>query len=125
MEILCLIIGLLLGVIGTYIFLRQTGNNIVTKAKTDAEQITRTAQLEAETKAKEIELAAAKKQMNLKAEFERGHYERWEKAGIDQLMLLIQTGHTTHDQIMRSIELFGEKVLPRFKESGSGAVAQS
>jgi alkanesulfonate monooxygenase SsuD/methylene tetrahydromethanopterin reductase-like flavin-dependent oxidoreductase (luciferase family) len=42
--------------------------------------------------------------------------ERWEKAGIDQLMFLIQAGNTTHEQVMRSIELFGDKVLPRFAE---------
>jgi alkanesulfonate monooxygenase SsuD/methylene tetrahydromethanopterin reductase-like flavin-dependent oxidoreductase (luciferase family) len=41
--------------------------------------------------------------------------ERWQKAGVDQLMLIMQAGKTTHDQVKRSMELFGEKVLPRFK----------
>ena len=42
--------------------------------------------------------------------------ERWQKLGIDELILLPQAGRTTHEQAKRSIELFGEKVLPRFCE---------
>ena len=42
--------------------------------------------------------------------------ERWQKLGIDELILLPQAGRTTHEQAKRSIELFGEKVLPRFRE---------
>ena len=30
---------------------------------------------------------------------------------------MMQSGHITHDQVLRSIELFGEKVLPRFAET--------
>jgi alkanesulfonate monooxygenase SsuD/methylene tetrahydromethanopterin reductase-like flavin-dependent oxidoreductase (luciferase family) len=41
--------------------------------------------------------------------------ERWQKAGVDQLMLIMQAGKTKHDDIKRSLELFGQKVLPRFK----------
>lgn len=41
--------------------------------------------------------------------------EQWEKVGIDQLILMIHAGEVTHEQTMRSIELFGEKVLPRFR----------
>lgn len=40
--------------------------------------------------------------------------EKWQSAGIDQMIFFMQAGHTTHDQVMRSIELIGEKVIPRF-----------
>ena len=38
------------------------------------------------------------------------------KLGIDEMMLMMQAGQTTHDEIMRSLDLLGNKVLPRFKE---------
>lgn len=40
--------------------------------------------------------------------------EKWAEAGLDQLAFLLQAGRTTHDQVMRSIELVGEKVISRF-----------
>lgn len=40
--------------------------------------------------------------------------ERWAKIGLDQMIFMIQAGKTTHDQVMRTIELIGEKVIPRF-----------
>jgi alkanesulfonate monooxygenase SsuD/methylene tetrahydromethanopterin reductase-like flavin-dependent oxidoreductase (luciferase family) len=40
--------------------------------------------------------------------------ERWAATGIDQMIFMFQIGRTTHDQIMRSIEIVGEKVIPRF-----------
>jgi alkanesulfonate monooxygenase SsuD/methylene tetrahydromethanopterin reductase-like flavin-dependent oxidoreductase (luciferase family) len=40
--------------------------------------------------------------------------ERWAATGVDQLILMFQIGRTTHDQIMRSIEIVGEKVIPKF-----------
>ncbi len=42
--------------------------------------------------------------------------ERWAATGIDQMIFMFQIGHTTHDQIMRSIEIVGEKVIPRFAD---------
>ena len=42
--------------------------------------------------------------------------ETWQKLGVDELILLVKAGNTTHDQAMRSIELLGEKVLPRFSD---------
>ena len=42
--------------------------------------------------------------------------ERWAEAGLDQMIFMLQAGRTTHDQIMRSIELIGEKVIPRFAD---------
>ena len=40
--------------------------------------------------------------------------EKWAEAGLDQMIFLLQAGRTTHDQVMRSIDLIGEKVIPRF-----------
>jgi alkanesulfonate monooxygenase SsuD/methylene tetrahydromethanopterin reductase-like flavin-dependent oxidoreductase (luciferase family) len=40
--------------------------------------------------------------------------EKWANIGVDQMIFFLQAGRTTHDQVMRSIELIGEKVIPRF-----------
>jgi alkanesulfonate monooxygenase SsuD/methylene tetrahydromethanopterin reductase-like flavin-dependent oxidoreductase (luciferase family) len=40
--------------------------------------------------------------------------EKWAKAGVDQMIFMFQAGHMTHEQVMRSIELVGDKVLRRF-----------
>ena len=40
--------------------------------------------------------------------------ERCLAAGVDQLLCLMQAGRIPHEKIMRSIELFGEKVIPHF-----------
>jgi alkanesulfonate monooxygenase SsuD/methylene tetrahydromethanopterin reductase-like flavin-dependent oxidoreductase (luciferase family) len=40
--------------------------------------------------------------------------EKWAEAGLDQMIFVLQAGQTTHDQVMRSIDLIGEKVIPRF-----------
>ena len=47
--------------------------------------------------------------------------EKWRDAGVDQMIFVLQAGHTTHDQVMHSIDLIGEKVIPRFKESREAA----
>lgn len=41
--------------------------------------------------------------------------EKWQSAGIDQMIFFLQAGHTTHEQVMKSIRLIGEKVIPRFQ----------
>jgi alkanesulfonate monooxygenase SsuD/methylene tetrahydromethanopterin reductase-like flavin-dependent oxidoreductase (luciferase family) len=43
--------------------------------------------------------------------------EKWKDAGVDQMIFVLQAGRTTHDQVMRSIELIGEEVIPRFAEA--------
>jgi len=48
--------------------------------------------------------------------------EKWAKAGLDQMIFVLQAGNTTHEQVMRSIELIGRKVIPRF-ESAPATVA--
>lgn len=40
--------------------------------------------------------------------------EKWADAGLDQMIFLLQAGRTTHEQVLRSIELIGSKVIPRF-----------
>jgi alkanesulfonate monooxygenase SsuD/methylene tetrahydromethanopterin reductase-like flavin-dependent oxidoreductase (luciferase family) len=40
------------------------------------------------------------------------HYEA---QGIDQLIFLVQAGGTPHESTMRSLRLFGEKVIPQFR----------
>ena len=42
--------------------------------------------------------------------------EKWADAGLDQMIFMIQAGNTTHDQVMRSLDLIGEKVIPRFSD---------
>jgi alkanesulfonate monooxygenase SsuD/methylene tetrahydromethanopterin reductase-like flavin-dependent oxidoreductase (luciferase family) len=42
--------------------------------------------------------------------------ERWAATGIDQMIFMLQIGHTTHEQILRSIEIVGEKIIPRFAD---------
>jgi alkanesulfonate monooxygenase SsuD/methylene tetrahydromethanopterin reductase-like flavin-dependent oxidoreductase (luciferase family) len=46
----------------------------------------------------------------------RGHFEAFEKAGVDQLILLQQAGNYQHEQICESLELFCREVLPEFKK---------
>jgi alkanesulfonate monooxygenase SsuD/methylene tetrahydromethanopterin reductase-like flavin-dependent oxidoreductase (luciferase family) len=43
--------------------------------------------------------------------------EKWAKAGLDQMIFVLQAGNTTHEQVMRSIELIGRKVIPRFESA--------
>jgi len=49
--------------------------------------------------------------------------EKWAEAGLDQMIFVLQAGNTTHDQVMRSIELMGEQVIPRFASRKEAAVA--
>ncbi len=41
---------------------------------------------------------------------------RYEEAGVDQLVFVMQAGKNAHEHIMESLELFGRDVLPEFKE---------
>jgi hypothetical protein len=42
--------------------------------------------------------------------------ERWMNLGLDHILLMLGAGHTTHDQVMRALDLLGEKVISKFKE---------
>ncbi|MCB0218155.1 MAG: LLM class flavin-dependent oxidoreductase [Chrysiogenetes bacterium] len=41
---------------------------------------------------------------------------RYEKAGVDQIIFVAQTGQTRHEDICASMELFAKEVMPEFKE---------
>jgi alkanesulfonate monooxygenase SsuD/methylene tetrahydromethanopterin reductase-like flavin-dependent oxidoreductase (luciferase family) len=41
--------------------------------------------------------------------------ERYQKAGLDHFIALMQVDRVPHDKVMRSIELFAREVIPRFR----------
>jgi hypothetical protein len=41
---------------------------------------------------------------------------RYEKAGIDQVMFIQQSGGNRHEHICQSLEIFASQVMPEFKE---------
>ena len=41
------------------------------------------------------------------------------KAGIDELLLMVQAGNTTHDETMRALDLIGNQVIPKFGQGSS------
>jgi hypothetical protein len=47
--------------------------------------------------------------------------EKWAEAGMDQMIFLLQAGRITHDQVLRSIDLIGEMVIPRFTDTAAAA----
>jgi hypothetical protein len=46
----------------------------------------------------------------------REHLSRYEKAGIDQVMFVQQSGANRHEHICESLEIFASQVMPGFKE---------
>ncbi len=48
---------------------------------------------------------------------------RYEEAGVDQVIFVMQAGRNQHEHIMESIEMFGTQVLPEFVERDAAAVA--
>ena len=46
----------------------------------------------------------------------REYLRRYEEAGVDQVIFVLQAGRNRHEHIMESIELFGREVLPEFIE---------
>jgi putative sterol carrier protein len=40
--------------------------------------------------------------------------ERYERAGVDQIIFVLQAGKNRHEHICESLELFAERVMPRF-----------
>ena len=53
----------------------------------------------------------------------REFLRRYEDAGVDQIIFVMQAGRNRHEDIMSSIELFGTDVLPEFKERDPAFVA--
>jgi alkanesulfonate monooxygenase SsuD/methylene tetrahydromethanopterin reductase-like flavin-dependent oxidoreductase (luciferase family) len=52
----------------------------------------------------------------------REYLHRFEAAGVDQLIFVMQAGKNRHEDICESIEMFGKEVLPEFKERDEAAV---
>ena len=52
----------------------------------------------------------------------REYLRRYEEAGVDQVIFVLQAGRNRHEHIMESIELFGREVLPEFVERDEAAV---
>jgi alkanesulfonate monooxygenase SsuD/methylene tetrahydromethanopterin reductase-like flavin-dependent oxidoreductase (luciferase family) len=46
----------------------------------------------------------------------RQFVRRYEQAGIDQVIFVMQSGRVRHEDVMASLELFGREVLPEFAE---------
>jgi alkanesulfonate monooxygenase SsuD/methylene tetrahydromethanopterin reductase-like flavin-dependent oxidoreductase (luciferase family) len=46
----------------------------------------------------------------------REYLRRYEEAGVDEVIFVLQAGRNRHEHIMESIELFGQEVLPEFLE---------
>jgi alkanesulfonate monooxygenase SsuD/methylene tetrahydromethanopterin reductase-like flavin-dependent oxidoreductase (luciferase family) len=46
----------------------------------------------------------------------RQYLLRFEECGVDQVVFVSQAGKNQHEHIMESLELFGRKVLPEFKD---------
>jgi alkanesulfonate monooxygenase SsuD/methylene tetrahydromethanopterin reductase-like flavin-dependent oxidoreductase (luciferase family) len=44
----------------------------------------------------------------------RESVQRFADAGVDELLLVMQTGTTSHELVMESVKTFGEKVIPHF-----------
>ena len=72
MEIVIgLLIGLIVGSGGVFLFFFYSGKSVLAQARLDAEQFKKSAQLEADTRVKEIELNAQQKQLKLKEQFDQ------------------------------------------------------
>jgi alkanesulfonate monooxygenase SsuD/methylene tetrahydromethanopterin reductase-like flavin-dependent oxidoreductase (luciferase family) len=52
----------------------------------------------------------------------RQFLRRYEEAGVDQVIFVLQAGRNRHEHIMESIEIFGREVLPEFVERDGAAV---
>ncbi len=53
----------------------------------------------------------------------REYLERFEEAGVDQVIFVLQAGKNRHEHICESLELFGREVLPAFKERDEAQVS--
>src|SRR2546423_11076716 len=42
---------------------------------------------------------------------------RYERAGVDQVIFVLQSGRNRHEHICESLQLFADEVMPRFAES--------
>ena len=40
-------------------------------------------------------------------------------AGVDQLIIMVQVARMPHEKVMQTIQLFGEEIIPAFKEEAA------
>src|SRR5207249_11959759 len=52
----------------------------------------------------------------------REYVQRFEDAGVDQLIFVMQAGRNRHEDICDSLELFGRTVLPEFRDRDEAIV---
>jgi alkanesulfonate monooxygenase SsuD/methylene tetrahydromethanopterin reductase-like flavin-dependent oxidoreductase (luciferase family) len=52
----------------------------------------------------------------------REYLRRFEEAGVDQVIFVMQAGRNRHDHICESLELFAREVMPEFKERDEATV---
>jgi hypothetical protein len=52
----------------------------------------------------------------------RAFLERFEQAGVDQIIFVLQAGKNRHEHICESLELFGREILPAFKDRDDAQV---
>jgi hypothetical protein len=52
----------------------------------------------------------------------REYLRRFEEAGVDQVIFVMQAGKNRHEHICESLELFGREVLPEFAERDEALV---
>jgi hypothetical protein len=45
----------------------------------------------------------------------------YEQAGVDQVMMIMQTETVPHEKALRSIEMFGKHVIPAIRGAGKAA----
>ena len=53
----------------------------------------------------------------------REFLRRYEEAGVDQIIFVLQAGNNRHEHIMESLEMFGTQILPEFAERDEAHVA--
>lgn len=54
----------------------------------------------------------------------REFLRRYEDAGVDQVIFVLQAGRNRHDHIMESLETFGREILPEFAERDAAHCAE-
>ena len=54
----------------------------------------------------------------------RDYLRRFEAAGVDQIIFVLQAGRNRHEHIMGGLELFGTQILPEFAERDEAHVRQ-
>jgi len=54
----------------------------------------------------------------------RRHLRAQQDAGVDQVIFLQQAGHNRHDEILASLELFGDQIAPEFRREAAAREAR-